>query len=142
MSAGGNNSRGLHSGAGGVEPGVSGVCAGLCAGDVCGSLSGPVVSWCVGFPAAGVRGFPSMGGGEGYSAGGSVAGVCGCLGGWGRPVSRGPGLRAMVGLCGSPGGEWGGRGRGKGCVRRVGLGSRVLCPCMCPLAAPCLCGHL
>ena len=31
--------------------------------------------------------------------GGSVAGVCGCSGGGGRPVSRGPGLCALVGLC-------------------------------------------
>ena len=43
-----------------------------------------------------------------------MAGVCGCSGGGGRPVSRGPGLRAIVGLCGSLGGEWGGRSRGCG----------------------------
>ena len=57
-----------------------------------------------GLPSVGVCGLSSVGGGEGCPAGGSVAGVCCCLGGWGRPVSRGPGLRAMVGVCGSLGG--------------------------------------
>ena len=66
---------------------------------------------------------------------GSVAGVCWCSGGWGRPVSRGPGVRAMVGVCGSPveqregwgmGGDWRG----------------VLCWCMCPLAVARLRGQL
>ena len=49
VSAGGNSSRGLHSGAGGVGPGVSRVCA----GDVCGSprrvcFLGCRVWWAVG----------------------------------------------------------------------------------------------
>ena len=64
------------------------------------------VRWGVGLLAAGVCWLPGVGGGEGCSAGGSVAGVCGCLGGWGRPVSRNSGLRAMVGVCGPPVGEW------------------------------------
>ena len=50
---------------------------------------------------AGVCGLSSLGCGEGCPVGGCVAGVCWCSGGWGRPVSRGPGVRAMVGVCGS-----------------------------------------
>ena len=109
-SAGGNSLRGLYSGAGQVGPGVSGVCA----GGVCGSLGGLGVPWGVGLLAAGVCGWPGVVDGEGCSAGGSVAGVCGCFGGWGRPVLRGPGLRVMVGVCGPPRGKLGGRGRGGG----------------------------
>ena len=121
VSAGGNSSRGLHSRAGRVGPGVSG---GLCGGGV--RVTGPAgVLWGVGLPAAGACGLPGVGGGEGCSAGASVAGVCGCLGGWGRPVSRGPGLHTMVGMCGPPGGKWGGRGRGWGCVG--GCGAGVVC---------------
>ena len=116
--AGGKCSRRLHSGAGGVWREFLGVCAGA----VCGSLGGVGVPWGVEFLAAGVRGLPVVGGGEGCSAGGSVAGVCGCLGGWGRPVLRGPGLHAMVGVCGPPGREWGGRARGRGCVGGCGAG--------------------
>ena len=115
--SGGNSSRGLHSGAGGVGPRVSEVCA----GGVCGALRGMGVPWGLGLLAAGVCGLLGVGAGEGCSAGGSVAGMCGCLGGWGRPVLRGPGLRAMVGVFGPPGGEWGGRGRG-GCVGGCGAG--------------------
>ena len=100
-SAGGNNSRGLHSGAGGGGPGSSRVCA----GGVCGPLGG-----------VGVCGLSSVGGGEGCPAGGSVAGVCWCSGGWGRPVLRGPGLRAMVGVCGSPREQREGRGMGGVCA--------------------------
>ena len=66
----------------------------------------------VGLPAVGVCGLPGVGPGEGCPAGGSVAGVCCFVGGWGRPVSRGPGVRAMVGVCGLPGGLRGGRGMG------------------------------
>ena len=87
VSTGGNSSRGLHSGARGFRPGVSGVCA----GGLCGSLGVVGVPWGVGLPAAGVCGLLGVEGGEGCLAGGSVAGVCGCLGGWGRPVSQGPG---------------------------------------------------
>ena len=43
-------------------------------------------------------------------------GVCSCSGGWGRPVSRGPGVRAMVGVCGSPGEQREGRGMGGDCA--------------------------
>ena len=72
-SAGGNSSRGLHLGAGGGGPGVPGVCA----RSMCGSVGGVGVPWGVGLLAVGVCGFPGVGGGEGFSAGGSVAGVCG-----------------------------------------------------------------
>ena len=72
-SAGKNSSRGLHLGAGGVGPGVSGVFA----GGVCRSLGGVTVPWGVGLFGAGVCGLPGVGGAEGRSAGGSVAGVCG-----------------------------------------------------------------
>ena len=65
---------------------------------------------------AGVCGLSSVGGGEGCPAGGSVAGVCWCSGGWGRPVSRGPGVRAMVGMCGSLGEQREGRGMGGDCA--------------------------
>ena len=131
-SAGGNSARGLHSGAGGGGPGFSGVCA----GGVCGPLGELGVPRGVGLPVVGVCGLPGVGGGEGCSAGGSVAGVCCCLGGWGRPVSRGPRcvrLWACVGLrVGSGGaGAWAGIARGA-----------VLCGCMRPLAAACLCGQL
>ena len=111
-SAGGNSSRGLHSGAGGGGPAFSGVCA----GGVCGPPGRVGVPRGVGLPSVGVCGWSSAGGGEGCPAGGSVAGVCCCLGGWGRPVSRGPGLRAMVGVCGSPGGQREGRGMGGDCA--------------------------
>ena len=50
-SAGGNSSRGLHSGAGGGGPGSSGVCA----GGVCGSLGGLGVPLGAGLLSAGVR---------------------------------------------------------------------------------------
>ena len=43
---------------------------------------------------------------------GSVVGLCGCLGGWGRPLSRRPELRAIVGVCGPPSGKRGGGGGG------------------------------
>ena len=104
-SAGGNSSRGLHSGAGGGGPGSSG----MCAGGVGGPLGGVGVPRGAGLLSAGVCGSLSVGGGEGCPAGGCVAGVCWCSGGWGRPVSRGPGVRAMVGVCGSPFVLWGGR---------------------------------
>ena len=37
-------------------------------------------------------------------------------------MSRGPGLRAIMGVCGPPGGEWGGRGRGGVSVGGCGTG--------------------
>ena len=124
-SAGGNSSRGLHSGAGGGGPGSSGVCV----GGVGGPLGGVGVPRGAGLPSAGVCGLSSVGGGEGCPAGGCVAGVCWCSGGWGRPVSRGPRCArwwACVGLrlSSERGGAW------AGIVRRG-----VLCRCMCPLAA-------
>ena len=131
-SAGGNSSRGLHSGVGGGGPGSSGVCA----GGVGGRLGGMGVLRGAGLLSAGVCGLSSVGGGEGCQAVGCVAGVCWCSGGWERPVSRGPGVRAMVGVCGSPGWQREGRGMGGG----VGWG--VLCRCMCPLAAARLRGQL
>ena len=72
-SAGGNSSRGLHSGAGGAGPGVSVVCT----RGVCGSLGRVGVQWGMGLFAVRVCGLPGVGDGEGRSAGGSVAGVCG-----------------------------------------------------------------
>ena len=118
-SAGGNSSRGLHSGAGGGGPGSSGVCA----GGVGGPLVGVGVPRGAGFLSAGLCGLSIVGGGEGCPAGGCVAGVCCRSGGWARPVSRGPGVRAMVGVCGSPGEQREGRGMGGdsavGCVVSV-----------------------
>ena len=111
-SAGGNSSCGLHSGVGGGEPGSSGVCA----GGVGGPLGGVGVPRGAGLLLAGVCGLSSVGGGEGCPAGGCVAGVCWCAGEWGRPVSRGPGVRAMVGVCGSPGEQRQGRGLGRDCA--------------------------
>ena len=111
-SAGGNSSRGLHSGAGGGGPGSSGVCA----GGVCEPLAGVGVLRGAGLLSAGVSELSSVGGGEGCPAGGSVAGVCWCFGWWGRPMSRGPGVRAMVGVCGSPGQQREGTGTGGDCA--------------------------
>ena len=99
-SAGGNSSRGLHSGAGGDGPGFPGVCV----GGVCGPLGGSGVPLGVGLPAGGVCGLSGVGGGEGCPTAGSVARVCCCLGGQGRPVVRGLGVCAMVGVCGPPDG--------------------------------------
>ena len=127
-SVGGNSSRGLHSGARGGGPWFSWVCA----GGVCGPLGGSGVLWGVGLPSVGVCGLSSVGGGEGCLAGGSVAGVCCCLGGSERPMSRGPGVRAMVGVCGSPGGQREGRGMGgvgaSGCVVSVYVSARSGAP--------------
>ena len=111
-SAGGNRLRGLHSGARGGVPGSSGVCAGGVGGPLCGVGVPPGA----GLLSAGVCGFSSVGGGEGCPAGGSVAGVCWCSGGCGRPVPRGPGLRAMVGVSGSPVEQREGRGMGGDCA--------------------------
>ena len=111
-SAGGNSSRLLHSGAAGGGPEISGVCA----GGACGPLGGMGVLWGVGLPVVGVCGLSCAGGGEGCPAGRSVAGVrCG-WGGWGRLLSWGPGVRALTGVCGPPGGKRGGRGMGGDCA--------------------------
>ena len=133
-SAGGNSSRGLHSGAGGAAPGFSGVCA----GGVCGPLGGLGVLWGAGLPAVRVCGLWCVAGGEGCPARGSLAGVCCCLGRRGGPVSRGPGVRALVGVCGPAAGKRGGKGHGRG----LRGGGGVLCRCMCPLAVARLCGQL
>ena len=111
-SAGGNSSRGLHSWARGVGPGSSGVCA----GGVCGPLGGVGVPWGAGLSSVGVCGLSSVGGGEGCLAGGSVAGVCWCSGEWGRPLSRGLGVRVMVGVCGSSREQREERGMGGDCA--------------------------
>ena len=111
-SAGGNSSRGLHSGAGGGGAGSSGVCA----GGVGGPLGGVGMPRGAGLLSAGVCGLSSVGGGEGCPAGGCVAGVCWCSGGWGRPVSRGPGVRAMASMCASLGEQREGRGTGGDCA--------------------------
>ena len=112
VSAGGNSSCGLHSGAGGVGLGPLGCVWGAWAGH-----------W-VGWACRGARGSPRRvcvgcrvwGGGEGWPVGGCVAGVCWCSGGWGRPVSRGPGVRALVGVCGSPVEQREGGGMGGDCA--------------------------
>ena len=131
-SAGGTSSRGLHLWAGEGGVGSSRVCA----GGVCGPLGEVVVPSGVGLPVVGVCGLPGVGGCAGCSAGGSVAGVCCFLGGWEMPVSRGPGMCAMVGVCGPRDGQ-----RGGGAWVGIARGG-VLCWCTCPLAAACLCGQL
>ena len=45
-----------------------------------------------------------------------MAGVCCSLGGWRRLVSGGLGVRAMMGVCGSPSGQRKGRGMGRDCA--------------------------
>ena len=111
--------RAAFRGQGGGGPGSSGVCA----RGVGGPLGGVGVPRGAGLLSAGVCGLSSVGGGEGCLAGGCVAGVCWCSGGWGRPVSQSPGVRAMVGVCGSPGEQREGRGMGGdgavGCVVSV-----------------------
>ena len=77
---------------------------------------GPGVLLGAGLLSAAVCGFSSVGGGEGCPAGGCVAGVCWYSGGWGWPVSRGLRVRAMVGVCGSPGEQGEGRGMGGACA--------------------------
>ena len=104
-------------GRGGPAWGFRGVC-GVCV-PVTGQVGCAVGGWA---PRSGCLWLPGVGDGEGCSAGGSVASVCGCMGGRGRPVSRGPGLRALVGVCAPQGGEWGGGGTGGGCVGRCGAG--------------------
>ena len=113
VSAGGNSSRGLHSGpGGGVGLGPLGCVWGAWAGH-----------W-VGWACRGARGSPRRvcvgcrvwRGGEGWLVGGCVAGVCWCSGGWGRPVLRGPGVRVMVGVCGSPVEQREGGGMGGDCA--------------------------
>ena len=73
----------------------------------------------------GVCGLSSVGAGEGCPARGSLAGVCCCLGGRGRPVLWGPGLRAMVGRVWVSG--WAARGEGHG----RGLRGGVCCVGVC-----------
>ena len=102
-----------------ASPGSSGVCA----GGVCGPLGGVGVPRGAGLLSAGVCGLSSVGGGGGCLAGGCVAGVSWCSGRWGKPVSRGPGMRAMVGVCGSPGEQR--EGRGMGGDRAVGCAVSV-----------------
>ena len=99
-------------GPGGGGPGSSWVCL----GGASRPLGGVGVPRGAGLPSVGVCGLSSVGVGEGCLAGGSVAGVCWCSGGWGRPVSRGPGVRAMVGVCGCPGEQREGRGMGGDCA--------------------------
>ena len=96
-------------GPGGVGLGLLG-CA---RGGVCGPLCGVGVPQGAGLLSAGVCGLSGMGGGEGCPAGGCVAGVCWCSGGWGSPVSRGLACTrwwACVGLQVSSerGGAWAG----------------------------------
>ena len=122
---GGNSSRGLHSGAGGGGPGSSGVFA----GGVGRILGGVGVPRGAGLLSAGVCGLSSVQGGEGCPADGCVAGVCWCSGGWGRPVSRGPEVRAMVGVCGSLGEQREGRGMGGDCAVECAVSVYVFARC-------------
>ena len=89
-------------------------------GCVWGAWAGHWVGWAcaggVGLPLADVCGLSSVGGGEGWPGGWVCAGVCWCSGGWGRPVSRGPGARAIVGVCGSPVEQREGGGMGGDCA--------------------------
>ena len=97
-----------------------------------GACAGHWAGWAylgaVGLPSVGVCGLSIVGGGVGCPVGGSVAGVCCCLGGWGRPVSRGLGSRVMVGVSESLGGQRGGRGMcgdcAGGCVVSVYVSDR------------------
>ena len=115
----------------GCIQGLGGVGLGLL-GCVRGVRAGHWVGWaCCGARGSSRRvcvGCRVLGGGEGCRAGGCVAGVCWCSGGWGRPVSRGPGVRAMVGVCGSPGEQREGRGMGGdgavGCAVSVYVSAR------------------
>ena len=98
---------------------------------VCGGrvwVTGQVgVPWGVRVFVEGVRGLPGVGGGEAPLAGGSVVGVCGCSGRGG--ACRGARGCARWWACV---GHWvasGGEGHG------VGLGSRAVCRCTCPVAA-------
>ena len=97
----------------------------MCAGGVCGPLGGVRVPRGVGLPSLGVCGLSSVGAGEGCPAGGSVAGVCCCSGGWWRPVSRGPGPGRDGGCVWVSG--WAARGEGQG----RGLRGGVCCVGVC-----------
>ena len=97
---------------GGGGPGSSVVCA----GGVGWPLGGVGVPRGAGLLSAAVCGLSSVAGGEGCPAGGCVAGVCWCSGGWGRRVSGAPGVRAMVAVCGFPGEQREGRAMGGDCV--------------------------
>ena len=57
-----------------------------------------------------------------------MAGVRWCSGGWGRPASRGPGVRAMVGVCRSLGEQREGRGMGGDCAGVCCVGVCVRSP--------------
>ena len=85
-SAGGNGSRGLHSGAGGGGPWSSGVCA----GGVCGPLGRVGILRGAGLLSAGVCGLSSVGGGEGRPAGGVLRRVL-VFGRVGETCVAGPG---------------------------------------------------
>ena len=86
-SAGGNSSRGLHSGAGGGGPGSSGVCA----GGVGGPLGEVGVPRGAGLLLGGVCRLSSVGVGEGCPAGGCVAGRVLVFGRVGEARVAGPG---------------------------------------------------
>ena len=71
------------------------------------------MQWGVQLFVAGVSGLPGVEGGEARMAGASLAGVCGCSGGGGRPVSPGLELCLLVGVWRPQGGEWKGTGGGR-----------------------------
>ena len=89
---------------------------GVCGGAWAGHWVGWACRGAQGLLSAGVCGLSSVAGGEGCRAGGCVAGVCWCSGGSGRHVSRGPGVRAMVGVCGFPVEQRVGGGMGRDCA--------------------------
>ena len=131
-SAGGNSSRGLHSGAGGGGPGSSGVCA----GDVGGPLGGVGVPRGAGLLSMGVCGLSSVGMVRGVRLVGVWRACAGVRAGGSGPCCGARGCArwwACVGLRVSSegGGAW------AGIVRWD-----VLCRCMCPLAAALLCAQL
>ena len=124
VSAGGNSSRGLHSGAGGGGPGFSGVCG----GGLGGRLGGVCVPRGAGLPSAGVCGLSSSGAVKGVRRVGVWRACAGVRAGGGGPCRGAWGSArwwACVGLrlSSERGGAW------AGIVRRG-----VLCRCMCPLA--------
>ena len=95
----------------GARKGLAWVFWGVCGGRV------RATGWggrAAGLPSVGVCELSSVGGGGGCPAGGSVAGVCWCSGGWGRPVSRGPGVRSMGGRVWVSGRAARGEGHGRG----------------------------
>ena len=122
----------------GVRPGVSGVCA----GGVCGSLGEMGVPRRVGLLGAGVCGLRVRGAVRGVRREGLWQGCVVVWAVWGGPCRGARGCARWYVCVGHR--VWSGEGgAGSGVAwGDVGLGLRVWCRCMCPLAAARLCGHL